>query len=68
MEEELEKRIPAPIKELMGKYPELRSFIENILLQNRLLELQVHELESGVKKLERPTKNSESWWRKSSIR
>lgn len=54
--EDLEKRIPAPVKELMGKCPELKSFIENILLQNRLLELQVHELESGIRKLEHSNK------------
>ena len=55
--EELEKRIPAPVKELMGKCPESKTFIENILLQNRLLELQVKELESEVKKLERTNKD-----------
>ena len=54
---ELEKRISAPVKELMGKDPESESFIENILLQNRLLELQVKELESEVKKLERANKD-----------
>jgi hypothetical protein len=48
--------IPDDVRKLMGEHPELRSFIENILLQNRLLELQVHELELGMKKLEHANK------------
>lgn len=56
MQAKLQSEIPEVIRRQMDEHPELRSFVESLLLKIRLLEEMNRQLEARVQKLERSNK------------